>query len=61
MEIKLNDNEIRKALAEALANKIDYSISEINPENCWFEAQAGSVDGEIDDIHDVKFCTKVDT
>lgn len=61
MEIKLNEIEIREALAEVLANKIDYSITQINPENCWFEAQAGNVDGEIDDIHDVKFCIKVDT
>jgi len=61
MELKLNDAEIRKALAEALAQKIDYSITDIAPEDCWFEAESGSVEGDIDDIHNVKFCCKVDT
>lgn len=61
MELKLNDSEIRIALAEALAKKIEYSIPDIDPEECWFEAEAGSVDCDIDDIHNVKFCYKVDT
>lgn len=61
MELKLSDNEIREALAEALAKKIDYAITRIDPEECWFEAEAGSVDGDIDDIHNVKFCYRLDT
>jgi hypothetical protein len=48
------------ALAEAMSKKIDYSITDIDPEECWFEVEAGSVDCEVDDIHNVKFCYKVD-
>jgi hypothetical protein len=56
MEIKLNDDEIREVLAEAIAKKVSYVIN-INPENCWFEAEAGMIEGaNISDIHEVKFC-----
>ena len=61
MELKLNECEIRIALAEVLAKKIGYSIPDIDPEECWFEAEAEIVDCDIDDIHNVKFCYKVET
>jgi hypothetical protein len=54
MEIKLNEDEIREALAKTIAEKLSYSI---NPESCWFEAEAGMIEGaNISDIHEVKFC-----
>ena len=60
MELKLNDNEIRLALADALANKVNYAIPDINPEDCWFEVDAGNVDCNVEDIHNVKFCYKTE-
>jgi len=57
MKIVLNDDEIRGALAEAIAKKLDYAISGIDPAECWFEVKAGVIDEDsIDDIHDVQFC-----
>jgi hypothetical protein len=57
MEIKLNDDEIREVLAEAIAKKLSYAIVDINPQSCWFEAEAGTIEGaDISDIHEVKFC-----
>lgn len=56
MEIKLNDSEIRNVLAEYMANKLGNKLA-ISPDDCWFECQAGEIkDGEVEDIHDVKFC-----
>ncbi len=56
MIIKLTDDEIRVALAEFLAKKLDYSV-EVVEQSCWFECKAGVIeDGKIEDIHDVKFC-----
>jgi hypothetical protein len=60
MEIRLNDNEIREALAEALAKKIEYTIQP-DPEECWFKVKAGVINGdEVEDIHEVKFCYRTD-
>jgi len=57
MELRLSDDEIREALAEALSKKIDHAITDIDPDECWFEVKAGEIDGdEVNDIHDVKFC-----
>jgi hypothetical protein len=57
MEIKLNEDEIREALAKTIAEKLSYAITCINPESCWFEAEAGMIEGaNISDIHEVKFC-----
>ena len=62
MKITLNDDEIRQALSEAMAKKINYCIPEIPPEECWFEVKAGVIEGdEVDDIHDVQFCYKTDS
>lgn len=59
MKLSLNDDEIREALAEALAKKVDYSVGEIDPTECWFEVKAGVINGdEVEDIHDVEFCYK---
>jgi len=61
MEIRLNDNEIREALSEALAKKIDYAVQP-DPEECWFNVKAGVIDGdEVGDIHEVEFCYKTDS
>jgi hypothetical protein len=60
MQVRLNDAEIRQALAEAMAKKVDFGF-EINPEDCWFAVKAGEINGdEVDDIHDVEFCYKTD-
>ena len=60
MELRLNDDEIREALAKALAEKVDYSV-EPNPEECWFNVKAGVIEnGEVDDIHEVEFCYKTE-
>lgn len=61
MELKLNDAEMRQVLADALSKKVEHSIGEIDPEECWFEAEAGSTEEEIEDIHNVKFCFNTDT
>ena len=56
MKITLNDTEIRIALAQAIEKKLDHIVTDINHEECWFEAKAGEIeDGEIGDIHDVEF------
>ena len=56
MELRLNDEEIREALAEALSKKVGHAI-EVCPDDCWFECEAGENDGEnISDIHNVQFC-----
>lgn len=61
MEIRLNDDEIREALTEALNRKVDYAVT-AKAEECWFEVKAGVINGEdVDDIHDVQFCFKTDT
>jgi hypothetical protein len=61
MEIRLDENEIREALAEALAKKIEYTVQPV-PEDCWFNVKAGIIDGdEVDDIHEVEFCYKTDS
>ena len=49
MVIKLEEHEIRKALAEAMDKKLDYSTGQISADDCWFEA----LDSEGDDIPDV--------
>jgi hypothetical protein len=60
MQISLNDEEIRDALAEALSKKVDYSI-QANPEECWFKVKAGIIDGDkVEDIHSVQFCYRTD-
>ena len=57
MQVRLNDDEIRRALADALAAKLNNSLGVIMPEDCWFEAKAGEIKGdEVGDIHDVEFC-----
>lgn len=66
MQITLNDSEIRAALAEAMAKKLDHQF-EINAENCWFEARAGEVNEEvveavdISDVHAVRFTFDTET
>jgi hypothetical protein len=56
MKITLNDTEIRIALAQAIEKKLDHAVTEINHEECWFEARAGQIEGdEISDIHEVEF------
>jgi hypothetical protein len=56
VQIKLDDDEIRKILAQAIEVKTDYKFSP-DPDSCWFEASAGEIDGsDITDIHSVKFC-----
>ena len=59
MIIKLEDNEARAALAEAVEKKLSHTIA-VDPEECWWEVEAGIIeeDGGIDinDIHDVRFC-----
>lgn len=61
MRITLNDKEIRIALAQAIEKKLDHAITDINHEECWFEAKAGEIEGsEIGDIHDVEFCYDTD-
>jgi len=56
MRIILNDDEIREALAKALAEKVFFNFA-IDPDNCWFEGKAGLIEGdEIEDINDVEFC-----
>tara|TARA_R110000796_G_scaffold4724_1_gene18040 strand:- start:17 stop:211 length:195 start_codon:yes stop_codon:yes gene_type:complete len=61
MEIKLNDDEIREVLAEAMAKRISYVGIVINPQSCWFEAEAGMIEGaDISDIHEVKFCYRTE-
>ena len=60
MEIKLNDLEIRKILAKAISKEFDYTFTP-DPEECWFEVSAGTIDGdEAADIHDVKFCYRLE-
>lgn len=60
MEIKLNDSEIRQALAGAISTKTSHQFNP-HPDDCWFEAKAGEIEGDqIGDIHDVQFCFKTD-
>jgi hypothetical protein len=60
MQISLNDTEIREALAEALNKKVEYSI-QAEPEECWFEVEAGIITGDkVEDIHSVQFCYRTD-
>ena len=60
MEIRLNEFEIREALAKALEEKINYTFQP-DPESCWFNVKAGQINGdELDDIHDVEFCYNTD-
>ena len=60
MKVILNDSEIRMALAQAIEKKLDYVVTDINPDDCWFEVKAGEIEGgEISDIHDVQFCCEV--
>jgi hypothetical protein len=60
MEIRLNEDEIREALAEAIQKKLSHAIIDINPDSCWFEAEAGMIKGDkITDIHEVKFCYQI--
>lgn len=65
MQITLNDEEIRLALAEAISKKLDHQF-EVNPDNCWFEAMAGIIDNtsvdpiEVLDIHNVRFSFDTD-
>jgi len=55
MKIVLNNDEIRDALAEAIAKKLDYVISGIDPAECWFEVEANDIkDGQIQGIEDVQ-------
>lgn len=62
MEVRLNDDEIRAALSEAISKKLDHSLGEIDKDDCWFEVKAGVINGEeVDDIHDVEFCYKTPT
>ena len=62
MQVRLNDDEIRIALAEALDSKINNSLGEIMPEDCWFQVKVGIIEGdEVDDISEVEFCYQVDT
>lgn len=57
MEIKLSDKEIREALVEHMAKKLDYAVDDIHPDNCWFEVKADRLEGEdAEDISEVKFC-----
>jgi hypothetical protein len=57
MQIKLDDDEIREILAEAISKKIDYSIIDIDPNDCFFEFEAiKNTEIELEDIHSVKFC-----
>lgn len=58
MELRLNDDEIREVLADALSKKVDRSVYPIPPEDCWFECEAGEInqDGSVGDINNVKFC-----
>jgi predicted hydrolase (HD superfamily) len=56
MEIKLNEDEIREVLAEAIEKKLSHAIIDINPQSCWFEAAAMIEGDKITDIHEVKFC-----
>jgi hypothetical protein len=56
MQIKLDDDEIREILAEAISKKLDHSIIDIERDDCWFECDAGNTDIELEDIHSVKFC-----
>jgi hypothetical protein len=56
MEIKLDDDEIREILAEAIAKKLSYLVMEIPPDECWFECKAGNIESELEDINSVKFC-----
>ena len=62
MEVRLSDDEIRGALAEALSKKLDHALGDIDPDDCWFEVKAGEIKwDEVDDIHDVQFCFKKET
>ena len=58
MEIKLNDYEIREALAEAISKKLNYLIIDIEPSDCWFEYEAIGTEVQIDEICSIKFCYK---
>lgn len=56
MKIYLNDGEIRAALAESMAKKLNHIITP-DPDECWFEAEADTIDGgSVEDIHNVQFC-----
>lgn len=54
MEIKLNESEIREALAAEMAKKILHSVPGIDPEACWFEGEIKQ--GGV--LRDIKFCFK---
>ena len=56
MQIRLNDEEIRKALATAMASKANHCV-EVNPEVCWFECIAEDIDsaGNVGGIEEITF------
>ena len=54
MIYKLTDLEIREACVKAILDKT--ILTSVDPEECYFECEAGSIEGDsISDIHDVKF------
>lgn len=60
MRIGLTEAEIREALAEALAKKIDFKYQP-EPAECWFkcEGDPGECDGSVEDVRNVEFWCEV--
>ena len=52
-QITLTDDEVRAALAEALAEKTRHVFSMFNPEDCFFTVTACGV--EVEDVESVTF------
>lgn len=53
MIVKLTDDEVRAALAKAVAEKTQHILGCPNVENCWFEVK--DINGEVEDIESVCF------
>lgn len=58
MQIRLNNEEIRKALSEALSQKLNH-IYNIEMEDCWFDVE--SAEGPINDVEFINFNYEIDT
>lgn len=59
MKIELSPDEVKEALADAVAEKVSHIYGEINPDECWFNVVAG--DGfPVDEIDSVSFVANID-
>ena len=58
MEIRLNESEIRQALSEAIASRMDYTVDP-KPEECWFSIK--NLNMSEDNAYDVEFCYSIDS